>query len=210
MVPSEGTECSDEGKVWSEACWSLGYFFHRSFRGEFIGCCLCMELAGCHMHFIDLWVYWTVGKCTEHTLKMNLGMFPAKKSHAPGLHICSLTTCPSLIITSSDRASWDLSISSQQESAGLVCLQLLIGCACRYAPSLLQLTLLRLLENGSFTVLTALCARSIWKEMVTHCTTRHPLGAASAKCHYARKTGQIYVLCISLPVLRSTKRVSVR
>jgi hypothetical protein len=36
------------------------------------------------------------------------------------------------------------------------------------------------------------------------------LGAASAKCQYARKAGQIYVLGISLPVLKSTKRVTVR
>jgi hypothetical protein len=49
---------------------------------------------------------------------MTLGMLAVKKSHAPGLHICSMTTCPLLMsITSSDRASWDLNKSGQQESA---------------------------------------------------------------------------------------------
>jgi hypothetical protein len=33
-------------------------------------------------------------QCTHHTLKMNLGTLPAKKSHIPGLNICSMTTCP--------------------------------------------------------------------------------------------------------------------
>ncbi len=27
VVTNEGTQCSDEGKVWSGACWSLGYFY---------------------------------------------------------------------------------------------------------------------------------------------------------------------------------------
>ncbi len=39
-------------------------------------------------------------KCTHHTLKMNLGSLPAKKSHAPGLHICSMT------ISNNDGDTW--------------------------------------------------------------------------------------------------------
>ncbi len=54
-------------------------------------------------------------KCTHHSLKIALVILLQRKSHVPGLQICSLTTCPLLMSITSSDTSWDLNVSVQQK-----------------------------------------------------------------------------------------------